>query len=512
MQEVINALRLSSQFMIVILFIILMGIIVLEFFKKRKKGWELGFLLFLLIFYNIKLIFDLYSWMMGDLEYLYSFLNNSFDLLIIGIFYLFIYRYRNKIGNGLISLYVFSTLVLVVGSFLPNSLFKEVLLVIFLFFVSIFVFFLILNFLMNFDKKKKKSKVKKEKIKGVRIVLIIFSIFFVVFFLWQGIFISDKEVILDSELVVYNWEDYLGPSEIVENFEEEFGVNIVLKTFEDEYEMLENFKNNSESYDVVVFSDDLIDDMLSDDLLYPVRRNNIPNLRYIDDICLRKGIESYGVPYFYGDTGIVVNTKYVSEVVDSWGAFWNLDYSSKVGVLSNPSERIGMVSKYIGGSLIPQTESELQGVREWLTLFEEMDVKYASDEKLMGDMISEELWIAQMYDGTAREIMLENKDVVYVNPVEGGSTWIDYFGISKGSRRRETAEVFINYILRPDVSAKITEDLLYSTCNFEAGELVNLQFFEKDLAKFDFFSNYEEVEGVERLRKELLREVNNIVE
>ena len=264
--------------------------------------------------------------------------------------------------------------------------------------------------------------------------------------------------------------------------------------------------------DVVVFSDDLIDEILSNDLLYPVRRNNIPNLKYIDDICLRKGIESYGVPYFYGDTGIVVNTKYISEVVNSWGVFWDLNYFAKVGVLSNLSERIGMVSKYIGGFLVPQTESELREVREWLKLLDEMDIKYASDEELMEDVISEKLWIAQMYDGTAREIMLENKDVVYVNPVEGGATWIDYFGISKNSQRRETAEVFINYILRPDVSAKITDDLLYSTCNFEASELVDLQVFEKDLTKFDFFSSYEEVEGVEKLRKELLKEVNNIVE
>ena len=192
MNDIISAFRLSSQFMLIILFVILMGVIVMEFILRKKNRKELGFLLFLLFFLNIKLIFDIYSWMIGDFEYLYSLLNNSFDLLIISLFYLFIYRYRKEMGNNLILLYVFSSLILVVVGFLPSSFFKEALLVIFLFFVSIFVFFLVLNFLMNFDKSKVKNKEKnKEKIKGVRIILIIFAFLFIVFFLWKGIFVSE---------------------------------------------------------------------------------------------------------------------------------------------------------------------------------------------------------------------------------------------------------------------------------------------------------------------------------
>ena len=70
-----------------------------------------------------------------------------------------------------------------------------------------------------------------------------------------------------------------------------------------------------------------------------------------------------------------------------------------------------------------------------------------------------------MYSGEALFAMDKNEDLDYIIPKEGASVWIDCLAIPRDAKHKYTAEVFINYILDPEVSAKIVNYLWYANCN-----------------------------------------------
>jgi spermidine/putrescine transport system substrate-binding protein len=61
---------------------------------------------------------------------------------------------------------------------------------------------------------------------------------------------------------------------------------------------------------------------------------------------------------------------------------------------------------------------------------------------------------------------------VYVLPKEGAHMFIDNLAIPKGAKNVEAAHKFMNYINRPEVSKKISEDFPYTNPNVEARKLL----------------------------------------
>lgn len=91
-----------------------------------------------------------------------------------------------------------------------------------------------------------------------------------------------------------------------------------------------------------------------------------------------------------------------------------------------------------------------------------------SDVLAVGDA-----WIAAVYSGEAAKAMKTNKNITYVMPQEGGTLWMDNMAIPTGAKNKYTAETFINYILRPDVSKRLTDAYPYSNPNKEAVKLMS---------------------------------------
>ena len=89
-------------------------------------------------------------------------------------------------------------------------------------------------------------------------------------------------------------------------------------------------------------------------------------------------------------------------------------------------------------------------------------------------MLSGEFWVVHgygeniFYEATEEEL----KDIDFFIPVEGSTLWIDSFVILKGAKNIDNAHLFINYILRPDVAAKISDYLLLPSPNVPARELM----------------------------------------
>ncbi len=488
------------------LFIVLFGVLTKEFFiKKRKERRDIIGWMLVLILGIIYILMDGYRFYLGVDEGVVIFwltMFSAFVLIAVLIQGLLHWNKINKSVYFFIVIYGGVALIILEGIRFFTGIFLEVVNSGSSMVLLIGYYFIVIDYLTS----KKTIKNKSAHFGTIGIALVITILIFSI----MGFFhLYEEEEEVGSELNIYNWEDYFSKTTI-EDFEKEFGINVTLSTFEDENVLLEEDLGN---YDLVVASDVIIHDMAELGLLSSVRRSAIPNLEYIDTKCISEDIQDYAVPYFWGTSGLAINTKYISEDTDSWDVLWDVKYSKKIALLNNPEEVVGMAAKYIGLPLVPRDNFQFRRVEEFLLFQKSLVMGYMNEEEIKSLLVSEELWAAHIYDGLARQVMAENENIQYVVPSEGAAQWVDSFVILKDSPNKNAAEVFINYILSPEVSADIVNYQLGYGCNKEAMKMIEEDFLEdiseSSFGLLEYFSDYSESEEVGELRKNLWEELNS---
>lgn len=280
---------------------------------------------------------------------------------------------------------------------------------------------------------------------------------------------------LSPILNVYNWEDYLGTSTIAD-FEKEFGVKVNLQTYDSEDTMLSGIQSDPAKYDIIIVSDILVKEMINMKLLAQLDMKNIPNFKNIAEEFKNPFYDpgnKYSVSYMWGTSGLVINHKYIKETDPSWSILWNPAYKGKISMLNNMQDVIGATLKYLGFSANSVNPAELEKAKDLLLNQKPLLKGYEASIDIRDELISEKLWAGHLYSGDGSMAATQNENLEYIIPKEGGFIWVDNLLIPIGSQHKYTAEVFINYILRPDVSAKIANYLWYANTNEAARELTN---------------------------------------
>ena len=124
------------------------------------------------------------------------------------------------------------------------------------------------------------------------------------------------------QVIVYNWGDYIDP-DVIAMFEEETGIHVIYEEYETNEIMYPKVQSGAIAYDAVCPSDYMIQRMIESDLLAEIDYDNIPNIKYIDDVYMEFSTQfdeenRYSVPYLWGTVGILYNKNMVDEPVDSW--------------------------------------------------------------------------------------------------------------------------------------------------------------------------------------------------
>jgi spermidine/putrescine transport system substrate-binding protein len=78
-------------------------------------------------------------------------------------------------------------------------------------------------------------------------------------------------------------------------------------------------------------------------------------------------------------------------------------------------------------------------------------------------LAAEEVYLAQAWSGMAARAASENEAIRYVIPKEGAVIWMDNMAIPKGAPFKCTAELFMNYLLQPEIAAQITSKTFYNS-------------------------------------------------
>ncbi len=284
----------------------------------------------------------------------------------------------------------------------------------------------------------------------------------------------------DITLNVYNWGEYIsdggeGSIDVVAEFEKLTGINVTYTTYETNEDLYAKLSSSNARYDIIIPSDYMIARMINEDMLEKINYDNIPNYAMIDEKYKVTDFDKtgeYSVPYTWGTVGVVYNKKYVDvEDIGSWDLLWNKKYSGTILMFSNSRDAYGIALKKLGYSLNSENPNEIAEATELLKEQRLVNQAYVMDQ-IFNKMEGESAYAAPYYAGDCLSMMDVNHDLGFYYPEEGFNIFIDSVCIPKGTKNKEAAEAFINFLCETDIAVANCEYICYFTPHVRAAEIV----------------------------------------
>ena len=267
-----------------------------------------------------------------------------------------------------------------------------------------------------------------------------------------------------KRLHVFTWANYVG-DEIRTEFEREFGVRVGVDVFASNEDLLAKLKSGASGYDVIMPSDYMVAIMVKENLLSPLDRSKIPNFKNISEQFLDRDFDQgnrYTIPYTWGTAGIGYDSSVVKPPPDSLSALWDERYSGMFSMLDDQRESIGAALKLLGYSVNSTDLGELAEAKAKLIEQKPLVKQYKNEADQIlgsGDVVMAHCWSGDAFRAAARR-----PSIKYVIPKEGATQFIDTVCIPVSAPHKALAAQFINYLLRPEINAKVTEFTKYGTC------------------------------------------------
>ncbi len=271
---------------------------------------------------------------------------------------------------------------------------------------------------------------------------------------------------IEKELAIYNWSDYIA-EDTVANFEKEFGVKVTYDTYESNEEMLAKLQTGVAGYDIVVPSNYIVPVMVATGLAAELNKKYLTNFANLAPTFQNPVFDpdnQHAIPYQWGTTGLAWRSDKVPGDLDSWAIFLDARYKGKMTQMDDMREVIGAWLRYRGKSLNSVDPVELAGAKAD-ALAARKNLKAYISAPVKGQLLSGDVWIAQLWNGDASQARAEQPKISYVVPKEGCTIWTDSMVVPTSAPHKRAAHEFINYILRPEVSAEISNTTGYGSPN-----------------------------------------------
>jgi len=272
---------------------------------------------------------------------------------------------------------------------------------------------------------------------------------------------------LASFINVFNWGEFID-MEVLRMFREETGITVRYETYATNEEMYQRVRTDGGAgFDVLFPSDYMIERMISQDMLVQLNWDNIPNREHIDDRFWYMPFDPnnlYSVPYMWGTFGIMYNTTMVDEPVYSWEILWNPEYRNQIFMYYASRDTMGAALRMLGFSLNSTNIDEINAARDRL-IEQRPLVRAFLGDAIKGMMIAGDGALATVFSGDAVWARQDNPDLNFIVPIEGTQIFLDSMVIPSTTTRQREAEMFINFMTRPDIAYLNTRYVMYSTTN-----------------------------------------------
>jgi len=294
----------------------------------------------------------------------------------------------------------------------------------------------------------------------------------------------------EKELAIYNWSDYIA-EDVVPAFEAETGIRVTYDTYESNEEMLAKVQLGGGAYDLVVPSGNVLPVLTALGLLFPLSKRYLTNWgnlapMFLDPVFDRGN--TYGVPYQWGTTGIAYRKDKVAEPPGSWAVFHDPRYRGKMTQLDDVRDVIGSWLRFGGHSLNSTSEAELAQAKADAIAAKPLLAAYLS-APVKGPLIAGDVWIAQLWNGDTAQAAVAQPELAYVVPKEGAAITTDSMVIPAKAPHKRAAHEFMNFVLRPDIGAKISDFSGYGTPNALSVDRLTVKLplpSEEDLKRLEY--------------------------
>ncbi|MBN8710124.1 MAG: spermidine/putrescine ABC transporter substrate-binding protein [Verrucomicrobia bacterium] len=277
----------------------------------------------------------------------------------------------------------------------------------------------------------------------------------------------------EKKLNIFCWSEYI-PQDVIDAFSKETGIQVSVENYASNEEMLAKLLAGGGSYDLIQPSEYAIEGLIAENLLVPIDHALIPNLKNIAPEFLNMSFDpgnKYTVPYMAGTVGIVVNTELVKDEITGFNDVFQDKYKKNIVVLDDAREIVTWAMLSQGIPVNDVTDENLEKVKptvaKWVQLVKVYDSDSPKTALLNGDVALGVVW-----GGEGALLLNADKKFKWVMPKEGTHLFIDSLAIPKIAKHPTNAQQFMNFILRPDISVKMSDAFPYLNPNAAARPLL----------------------------------------
>jgi spermidine/putrescine transport system substrate-binding protein len=273
-------------------------------------------------------------------------------------------------------------------------------------------------------------------------------------------------------LYLYNWSEYM-PETVLEQFHKETGIKVVYSTYDSNEAMYAKLRllDSNNSYDLAVPSTYYVSKMRREGLLAKIDKSRLKNFGNLDEKLINQPFDpdnSYSVPYLWGSTGIAVNTDKVKPgTISKWRDLWKPEFKDRLLLTNDTREVFHMALRVLGYSGNDTDPVHIEAAYHELKKLVPNVRAYNSEAPRM-PYLEGETDAGMIWNGEAYMARQENPAIEYIYPDEGVILWLDSLVIPGNARHVENAHKFIDFILRPEVAASISEEIGYASPNLAA--------------------------------------------
>ena len=296
----------------------------------------------------------------------------------------------------------------------------------------------------------------------------------------------------DKVLNIYSWSSYI-PEKGLQQFKDQTGIAVKYDVFDSAEALDSKLLTGGSGYDVVFPASSALARAIKAGAVQEVPSGSLPNYANLDPELLAKLAVSdpdnrYGVPYTWGTVGLGLNLQAVQKrlpqaPLNTLDLLFKPEYASQlkdcgIAVLDSPQEVISIALNYLGRDPYSTQAADLKAVQQLLTALQP-NIRYVGTGKHIDDLAKGEICLALTYNGDAGMAAAqaaENQqpfEVVYRIPREGTLIWFDVMAIPADALHPQAARQFIDFMLRPEVIAELTNSIYFANANQAADALVD---------------------------------------
>lgn len=282
-------------------------------------------------------------------------------------------------------------------------------------------------------------------------------------------------------LNVLNWSSYI-PDSVITDFEKEYNIKVNYGTYSSNEELLAKITSSKEgTYDLIFPSDYMVDLMIKRNIIEKIDKTKLTNYQNINFLFLNQEYDpqnEYSLPFLSASVVIAVNRDNISDNITSYNDLLNENYKNNIVLLDDQRIIIGMALNALGHQMNETDSTKLNEAKNWLLNLKD-NVKAFDSDSPKTFLITKEVDIGVMWNAEATIAKENNNNIEIIYPKEGHALSVDNYAILKNAQNTDNAYLFIDYLLRDDISKKIVTEYPYISTNKNVNsipsyELVNI--------------------------------------